>query len=79
MLATLPPLCYWFLESPVKMVVAGGVAQAMMLPLIGFAALHLRHQHLPAEIRPSTATTVMLWVSTTVMFAFAAYYVLSRI
>ena len=52
-LSVVPVLFYWFLRSPVQMVVAGGVAQAMMLPLIGGAAIYLRHRHLPADIQPA--------------------------
>jgi Mn2+/Fe2+ NRAMP family transporter len=75
LLAGIPAFLYWFIESPVQMVVAGGVAQAMMLPLIGIAALYLRHRHLPAEIRPSVTTTVLLWIAAAVMAGFALYYV----
>jgi hypothetical protein len=78
-LATVPAVLYWFLASPVQMVVAGGVAQALMLPLIGIAAIYLRHTDLPPDIRPSTATTVLLWVATAVMAAFALYYVATLI
>jgi Mn2+/Fe2+ NRAMP family transporter len=75
LLSVTPAALYWLIESPVQMVVAGGVAQALMLPLIGLAAVYLRHTHLPPEIRPSTITTVLLWISTIVMAGFAAYYV----
>jgi manganese transport protein len=78
-LSVIPVTFYWFLRSPVQMVVAGGTAQAMMLPLIGTAVIYLRHNHLPSEIRPSLLTTILLWISTTVMYAFAIYYVWSRI
>jgi manganese transport protein len=78
-LATVPVLLYWFFESPVRMVVAGGVAQAMMLPLIGFAAIYVRHTQLPRDLQPAPATTVMLWLSTAVMLGFALYYVGSNI
>ena len=78
-LCIVPVLFYWFLRSPVRMVVAGGTAQAMMLPLIGIATIYLRHTHLPADIQPSAATTVLLWCSTLVMLAFALYYVASRL
>jgi hypothetical protein len=78
-LATLPALLYWFFESPVQMVVAGGVAQALMLPLIGLAAIHVRHTGLPRELQPSAVTTVALWISTAVMLGFAAYYVVSTL
>ena len=46
-----------------------------MLPLIGIAAIYLRHRHVPPDIQPATATTVMLWVATIVMAGFALYYV----
>ena len=78
-LSVVPVLFFWFLRSPVQMVVAGGLAQAMMLPLIGIATIYLRHKHLPHDIQPSVATTVLLWMSTLVMLAFALYYVASRV
>ena len=73
-LATIPAILYWFFESPVRMVVAGGVAQALMLPLIGFAAIYVRHTQLPRGLQPSVLTTIGLWVSTAVMLGFALYY-----
>ena len=77
-LSIVPVLLYWFFRSPVQMVVIGGVAQALMLPLIGAAAIYLRHRQLPPDVRPSLATTIVLWFSTAVMLAFALYYVISR-
>ena len=50
-----------------------------MLPLIGLAAIYLRHRHLPPDIRPTLATTVALWVATTVMLGFAVYYAAARL
>ncbi len=79
LLATTPAVLYWFFESPVRMVVAGGVAQAMMLPLIGIAAIYVRHTELPRDLQPSVVTTVMLWVSTSVMLGFALYYLWSTL
>jgi manganese transport protein len=78
-LSVVPVLFYWFLRSPVQMVVAGGVAQALMLPLIGASVIYLRHTHVPQELRPSVVTTVLLWISTAVMLAFALYYVWARL
>jgi len=72
-----PAVFYWLFESPVQMVVAGGIAQALMLPLIGIAAIYLRHAQLPEELRPSAVTTTALWLSTAVMAGFASYYVWS--
>jgi Mn2+/Fe2+ NRAMP family transporter len=78
-LSIVPVIFYWFLEAPVQMVLAGGVAQAALLPLIGVAVIYLRHRHLPADIRPSSATTVMLWIAAAVMGGFAGYYAASRL
>jgi len=78
-LSVTPAVFYWFIESPVQMVVAGGVAQALMLPIIGLAAVRLRHAHVPAEIQPGRLTTVALWASTFVMCAVAGYYLWSQV
>jgi manganese transport protein len=73
-LATLPAVFYWLFKSPVKMVVAGGLAQTLMLPIIGLASVYLRHRHVPQAVAPTHATTAALWLSTTVMLAVALYY-----
>ena len=78
-LGILPPVFYWFIESPVQMVLAGGLAQASMLPLIGLAAIYLRHKHVPHDILPATWVTVMLWIATVVMAAFAGYYAVAQL
>jgi Mn2+/Fe2+ NRAMP family transporter len=78
-LAAVPALFFWFFASPVRMVVAGGVAQALMLPLIGIAAIYVRHTRLPRELQPSPFTTAALWIATAVMAGFAAYYLRSAL
>ena len=72
-LAVLPAVFFWIVGSPVRMVVAGGVAQALMLPLIGLAAIYLRHRHVPAELQPAPLTTAALWGSAIVMATVALY------
>jgi manganese transport protein len=72
-LTVVPPFFYWLFESPVRMVVAGGVAQAVMLPLIGIAVTYLRHTSVPPEIQPSAVITGLLWLCTAMMFGFAIY------
>jgi manganese transport protein len=74
LLCVVPASFYWFLKSPVQMVVAGGIAQAVMLPLIGVAITYLHHRHLPRDVRPLVATTIGLWVSTAVMIAAVVGY-----
>jgi manganese transport protein len=65
-LSIVPTSAYLFFRSPVQMVVAGGIAQAVMLPLIGLAIIYLR-RHVPSDIRPSPLTTAGLFVSAAVM------------
>jgi hypothetical protein len=76
-LTIVPVVLYWVFESPVKMVVAGGLAQAMMLPIVGIATVYLNRRHLPREIAPSRWVTVFLWFSTAVVIAMTAYYAVS--
>ena len=73
---TIFPVCLFMLvQSPVKMVVVGGVVQALMLPVIGIGTLYLRHRHLPAEVRPSSWITLTLWGATFVIIVLMGYYI----
>ena len=73
---TIFPVCLFMLvQSPVKMVVAGGVVQALMLPVIGIGTLYLRHRQLPAEVRPSGWVTLSLWGATFVIVVLMGYYI----
>jgi manganese transport protein len=74
LLTVIPVTLYFLVQSPVKMVVAGGLAQAMMLPIIGLSTLYLRHRHLPKSITPSRWVTIGLWIATAVIVALIGYY-----
>ncbi|MDX2032450.1 MAG: Nramp family divalent metal transporter [Blastocatellia bacterium] len=78
-LTIIPVSFYFFFESPVKMVVAGGLAQAMMLPVIGIGTLYLRHRHLPREILPSRWVTIFLWIATIIIVWLMGYYGIEQI
>ncbi|MCI0625124.1 MAG: Nramp family divalent metal transporter [Acidobacteria bacterium] len=72
---TIFPVCLFMLvQSPVKMVVAGGVAQSLMLPIIGIGTLYLRHRHLPGEVLPPGWVTAALWGATGVILLLMGYY-----
>jgi hypothetical protein len=73
LLAVVPVLLYLLFESPVKMVVAGGISQSVMLPITGAGALYLRHRRLPRELAPGRVVTAGLWVATLVMAAVTLY------
>ena len=68
-----PAMYFMFLQSPVLMVKIGGVAQALMLPVIGFVTVWLRYRHMPKQILPKGWLTLALWVSATVMAVMTGY------
>ncbi|MEW5976899.1 MAG: Nramp family divalent metal transporter [Acidobacteriota bacterium] len=73
-LTVFPAFLFMFVQSPVKMVVVGGLAQALMLPIIGIGTLYLHHRHLPKEVAPSLWISVAVWVATILMTSLMGYY-----
>jgi len=76
LLTVYPAATFLLFASPVKMVVAGGIVQALLLPLAAGGTLYLHHRHLPPELRPVRAVTLALWISTAVMTAAGIYAVI---
>lgn len=72
-LTVVPVLMYFTFKAPVKMVVAGGIAQALLLPVVGFGTIFLRHRRLPPELAPSCWTTVALWVCSFIILCVVSY------
>ena len=67
-----PVLCtlvYLFIPEPVTLVLLGGVAQALMLPLLAIAALYFRHKQTDKPLQPGTVWTAFLWLSAGAMVA----------
>jgi manganese transport protein len=52
----------------------GGIAQAMMLPIISVGTLYMRHRGLPTETRPGIIVTGALWFAALVISAVMVYY-----
>ena len=75
----LPSIYFMFVQEPVLMVKIGGIAQASMLPLIGFATVYLRHRRLPQKIAPKGWLTLALWISAATMAIMMGYSVIERI
>ena len=69
-LTVVPAALYLLLASPVRMVVAGGIAQSVMLPVFAGAVLHLRHRCLPPEVAPPSWVTAALWLASALMLSF---------
>jgi Mn2+/Fe2+ NRAMP family transporter len=65
---TVVPVTFFFLfQSPVVMVVVGGIFQSAMLPIIGLGTVYLRHRRLPQNVAPGRFVTVSLWGSAAVI------------
>jgi manganese transport protein len=73
-LTVVPALLFILVQSPVRMVIAGGLAQSLMLPVIGIGTLYLRHRHLPGEIAPPVWVSVALWLATVLILCLMVYY-----
>jgi hypothetical protein len=54
---------YLIYAEPATLVLASGAMQAMMLPMLSFAALHFRYRRTDNRIKPSLAWDLCLWVS----------------
>jgi manganese transport protein len=65
---------YLSVGEPVKLVVIGGTAQALMLPFLGWAAVRGRRQ-VPAELRAGPAWTAWLVLSFAAMALLGTYQV----
>ena len=76
LLTVFPASLYLLFESPVKMVVAGGIVQALLLPIAGFGTIYLHHRHVPKALRPWRVVTVALWLCTAVMAVAGVYAVI---
>ena len=54
---------FWWFQAPRQMVLASGVAQAMMLPVLGFAALYFRYRRSEMSRTRSAGWDAGLWLS----------------
>ena len=66
-----PILClivYVLFPQPAWLVLLSGSAQAIMLPMLGFAALFFRYKRCLPELKPSRLFDVFLWGSVLVLF-----------
>jgi Mn2+/Fe2+ NRAMP family transporter len=62
-LTIIPVLLFYVFKNPVSMVVAGGLAQALSLPVICIGVLYLRHRLQPKETAPGWWNTMWLWIA----------------
>ncbi len=67
------------LTDPVQMVRIGGIAQALMLPIIGLGVLHLHHSFLLKDMKVSRWMTAGLWMATVVIVILMGYSMIEGI
>ena len=56
-------LFFVFIDEPAQLVLASGVMQAIMLPMLGSAALYFRYRRCDPRIAPGRLWDLMLWIS----------------
>jgi Mn2+/Fe2+ NRAMP family transporter len=56
-------LAFVWVRAPVQLVLAGGIAQALMLPVLGMAALWSRYRRTDPALSPGKLWDAMLWLS----------------
>jgi len=72
-------LFYAVLRAPVALVLAGGMMQATMLPILGFAALYYRYRRNDPRLPSSKIKDILLWVSVSGLLAAGVWAVASRL
>ncbi len=75
-LTIIPVALLYAFKNPVHMVVAGGLAQALSLPVICLGVLYMRHKLQPLETAPGRWNTFWLWIAgiliTVLMFVYVS-------
>ena len=75
----IPSLYFMWLESPVLMVMIGGLAQAVMLPVIGLCTIYLNVRRTPKSILPKGWIRLLLWISAVTMAVMMTFSAVQRL
>ena len=78
----IPIICftqYSLIGEPVIMIIIGGTAQSIMLPVIACSTIYLRYNYTNKNILPTKITDILLWICSTIMLCFAVYNIFQRI
>lgn len=78
-LTVIPCFVYFATGEPVQMIKIGGVVLGLMLPVLAFAVVYLRHRRLPLEVAPGTAATMLLWFVACLMLVTMVAFVLMQL
>ncbi len=78
-LLVVPCLYFMWIKEPVLMVKIGGIAQAIMLPVIGGFTVFVRYKRMPQTILPKVWITLFLWLSAILMALLMGYSAITRL
>lgn len=66
-------ILFMFIQSPVLMVILGGVATSVLLLLVAYVAVVFRYRALPPSLTPTVTYDVFLWLSIGSILMVSAY------
>jgi vacuolar-type H+-ATPase subunit I/STV1 len=69
-------ILFLFFQSPVKMVILGGIATSVLLLLVVYVSLVFRYRRLPASLKPSPVYDLFFWISVLSILFVSAYGVI---
>ncbi len=70
---------FLFFRAPGLMVMLGGIATAIILLIVLFAAIHFRYKRLPPELKPSWVYDTAFWISALAIVGVGVYSVWSAV
>lgn len=70
---------YLTLGDPVSLVFVGALAQGIMLPFLGFAALYFHYRRTDAALKPGRLWMVLLWISVISMAIAGGYKIIEEL
>ena len=79
---TLPLLflgSFAFFKAPKQLVLAGGFMGALMLPLLGVAALYFRYRRCDPRLAPGRLSDIGLWISCAGLFVAGGYALYDKV
>ena len=72
-------MVYVFVKAPVFLILLSGVTQAIMLPMLAFAALYFRYRRCPPQLCPGRWWDFFLWLSGVGLMIAGVWAALTRI
>ncbi len=79
LMGVIPAILFWLIPEPMSLLRLAGIIEAVHIPLIVGSILHLNHNHLPDDLKPSKTITALMLTAGLFFLSFAAYYLFDLI